>query len=156
MGVLDFQGLPFPMPAYASDMKITSWLKSEKHRQLIERWWIAIVVTWDIAKSILVDETFAKYGVNPYIYFVIVISIAIPYAISTAKMLFSILANHWRNAFSYGAVAVVLHFVPDIYILATAKKVPRSLFDSFIVMILIFTIFAVHGVISHIRSNRKG
>lgn len=156
MGALDFLGLPFPLPTYACGMNVTGWLKSEKHRQLIERWWIAIVLIWDIAKSIVIDETFAKYGVNPYIYFVIVISIAIPYAISTAKMLFSILANHWRNALGYGAVAVVLHFVPDIYILATAKKVPRSLFDSFIVMIVIFTIFAVHGVISHIRTNRKG
>jgi len=136
-------------------MKATSWLKSEKHRQLVERWWIAIVLLWDIFKTLVVDKTFAKYGVNPYIYFVIVICIAIPYAKSTAKMLFAILANHWRNALSYGAVAVVLHFVPDIYILVNAKKVPRSLFDSFIVMIIIFTIFAVHGVVTHVRSNRK-
>ena len=136
-------------------MKATGWLKNEKHRQLVERWWIAIVLVWDIFKTLVVDKTFAKYGVNPYIYFVIVISIAVPYAISTAKMLFAILANHWRNALSYGAVAVVLHFVPDIYILITAKQVPRSLFDSFIVMIVIFTVFAVHGVVTHVRNNRK-
>ena len=111
-----------------SSMKATSWLKSEKHRQLVERWWI---------------------------YFVIVVCIAVPYAKSTAKMLFAILANHWSNAFKYGVVAVVLHFVPDVYILVTAKHVPRSLFDSFIVMGIIFTIFAVHGVVTHVRSNRK-
>lgn len=138
-----------------SRMKTTAWLKSEKHRQLIERWWIVIVLVWDIFKTIVVDETFAKYGVNPYIYFVIVVAIAIPYAKSTAKMLFAILANHWSNAFKFGLVAVVLHFVPDIYILVTAKHVPRSLFDSFIVMIIIFTIFAVHGAITHIRANKK-
>jgi hypothetical protein len=102
-----------------------------------------------------VDKTFAKYGVNPHIYFVIVVSIAVPYAISTAKMLFAILANHWRNALTFGAIAAVLHFVPDIYILLTAQKVPRSLYDSFIGMVIIFTVFAVHGVITHVRSNRK-
>lgn len=138
-----------------SSMKATSWLKSEKHRQLVERWWIAIVLLWDIFKTLVVDKTFAKYGVNPYIYFVIVVCIAVPYAKSTAKMLFAILANHWSNAFKYGVVAVVLHFVPDVYILVTAKHVPRSLFDSFIVMVIIFTIFAVHGVVTHVRSNRK-
>lgn len=136
-------------------MKITSWLKSEKHRQLVERWWIVIVLTWDIAKSLVIDKTFAKYGVNPYIYFLIVIVIAVPYAKSTAKMLFAILANHWRHAFSFGLIAVVLHFVPDIYILLTAKQVPRRLFDSFILAIIIFTVFAIHGVITHIRNNRK-
>ena len=110
---------------------------------------------WDIFKTLVVDKTFAQYGVNPYIYFFIVIGIAVPYAKSTAKMLFAILANHWRNAFSYGAVAVVLHFVPDIYILLNAKQVPRSLFDSFIVMVVIFSIFAVHGVVTHVRTTRK-
>ena len=136
-------------------MRITGWLRSEKHRQLIERWWILIVVLWDVAKTIVVDETFAKYGVNPYIYFVVVISIAVPYAISTAKMLFAILSNHWRNALTFGAIAAILHFIPDIYILVTAKQVPRSLYDSFIVMVFIFTIFAIHGVVSHVRTNRK-
>jgi hypothetical protein len=138
-----------------SHMKVSSWLKSEKHRQLVERWWIAIVLVWDIGKSLVVDKTFAKYGVNPYIYFFIVVGIAVPYAKSTAKMLFAILANHWRNALSFGVVATILHFVPDVYILLTAKQVPRSLFDSFIVMIVIFTIFAVHGLGSHVRINRR-
>jgi hypothetical protein len=136
-------------------MRATSWLKSEKHRQLIERWWIGIVLVWDILKTVLVDETFAKYGVNPYIYFIIVITIAVPYAISTAKMLFAIIANQWRRALSYGAVAVTLHFIPDIYILATARQVPRSLFDSFLVMLVIFTIFAIHGVVSKVREHRR-
>lgn len=138
-----------------SSVKATGWLKNEKHRQLVERWWIGIVLLWDIFKTLVVDKTFAKYGVNPYIYFVIVICIAVPYAHSTAKMLFAILANHWSNALKFGVVAVVLHFVPDIYILVTAKHVPRSLFDSFIVMVVIFTIFAVHSIVTHVRANRK-
>lgn len=136
-------------------MKISRWLKSERHQQLVERWWILIVILWDIFKTIVVDETFAKYGVNPYIYFIIVISIAIPYAISTAKMLFSILGNQWRQATFFGLFAVVLHFIPDVYILLTAQHVPRSLMDSFIVVLVIFTIFATHGVVSKVRQHRK-
>jgi hypothetical protein len=136
-------------------VRVTTWLKNERHRQLVERWWIAIVLIWDILKAIVVDETFAKYGVNPYIYLLIVVTIAVPYAISTAKMLFAILANHWRNAFVFGGVAIVLHFIPDVYILASSSHVPRSLFDSFIVMVIIFSVFAVHGVVSQVRNHRK-
>lgn len=136
-------------------VNVSRWLKSECHRLLIERWWIAIVLVWDILKTVVVDETFAKYGVNPFIYFFIVITIAVPYAVSTAKMLFAIIANQWRRALSYGAIAVVLHFIPDVYILITAKQVPRSLFDSFIVMIVIFTVFAIHGITSKVRAHRR-
>lgn len=136
-------------------MKISLWLSSEKHRLLIERWWIAIVLLWDIAKTLVIDKTFAKYGVNPYIYFVIVIAVAVPYAITTAKMLFAIICNNWRQAALYGAIAVVLHFVSDIYILLNAKQVPRSIYDSFIIAVIIFTIFAVHGVVSQVRAHHR-
>ena len=136
-------------------VNLSKWIKSERHRRLIERWWIALVLIWDILKTLVVDKTFAHFGVNPYIYFAIVITIAVPYAISTAKMLFAIISNHWRHALSYGFIAATLHFVPDIYILATARKVPRSLFDSFIVMIIIFTIFAIHGITAKVREHRR-
>ena len=136
-------------------MRIAGWLSSEKHRRLIERWWIAIVLLWDIAKTLVIDKTFAKYGVNPYIYFVIVIAVAVPYAITTAKMLFAIVCNNWRQAALYGGIAVVLHFVSDIYILLNAKQVPRSIYDSFIIAVVIFTVFAVHGVITQVRAHRR-
>jgi hypothetical protein len=136
-------------------MKISSWLTSEKHRRLVERWWIAIVLIWDVGKTFVVDKTFGKYGVNPYGYFIIVIAVAVPYAITSAKMLFAIIANHWRRATIYGVAAVVLHFVSDIYILVNAKQVPKSLFSSFIIAVVILTIFAVHGVVSQVRAHRR-
>ena len=136
-------------------MRIAGWFSSEKHRRLIERWWIAIVLFWDIAKTLVIDKTFAKYGVNPYIYFVIVIAVAVPYAITTAKMLFAILCNQWRKAALLGALAIVLHFISDIYILLSAKQVPRSIYDSFIVAVIILTVFAVHGIVYQVRAHRK-
>ncbi|MEY3904655.1 MAG: hypothetical protein RIT08_571 [Actinomycetota bacterium] len=136
-------------------MQVARWIKSEKHQRLLERWWIAIVITWDVLKTFLVDKTFAKYGVNPYIYFAIVISIAIPYALSTAKMFFAIVVNHWRRASIFGVIALILHFVPDIYILATAKAVPKTILDSFIFILAIFTFFGVREVILKIRTHRK-
>jgi hypothetical protein len=134
-------------------MQFSRWIKSEKHQKLIERWWIVIVLAWDILKTFLVDKTFAKYGVDPYIYFAIVISIAIPYAISTAKMFFAIVENHWRRAFIFGSIAMVLHFVPDVYILANAKEVPKTIYDSFIFIVAIFTYFGIREIILKIRTH---
>ena len=136
-------------------MQVSHWVKSEKHQKLIKRWWIAIVIAWDILKTFAVDKTFSKYGVKAYIYFVIVISIAVPYAISTAKMFFAIIINHWRKASIYGGIALVLHFIPDIYILLTAKSVPKTIFDSFIFIIAIFTFFGIREVVLKVRAHKR-
>ena len=136
-------------------MQVARWVKNERHQKLIERWWIGIVIAWDVLKTFAVDKTFSKYGVNAYIYFAIVISIAIPYAITTAKMFFAIIINHWRKASIYGGIALVLHFVPDIYILATAKSVPKTIYDSFIFIIAVFTFFGVREVYRKVKEHRK-
>ena len=136
-------------------MQLSRWIKSEKHQKLIERWWIGIVIAWDVLKTFAVDKTFAKYGVNPWIYFTIVIAIAIPYAISSAKMFFAIVVNHWRKASIYGAIAIVLHFIPDIYILTTAKSAPRTIYDSFLFIMAVFAFFGIREVLHKIREHRK-
>ena len=136
-------------------MQLSRWIKSEKHQKLIERWWIAIVIAWDVLKTFAVDKTFSKYGVNPWVYFTIVIAIAVPYAISSAKMFFAIVVNHWRKASIYGAIAIVLHFIPDIYILMTAKSVPKTIYDSFIFIMAIFAFFGVREVLNKIKEHRK-
>ncbi len=136
-------------------MQLSRWIKSEKHQKLIERWWIGIVIAWDVLKTFAVDKTFAKYGVNPWIYFTIVIAIAIPYAISSAKMFFAIVVNHWRKASIYGAIAIVLHFIPDIYILTTAKSAPRTIYDSFIFIMGVFAFFGIREVFNKIKEHRR-
>jgi len=128
-----------------------SWIKSEAHQKLIERWWIAIVLVWGILRSILVDKTFAKYGVNPWVYFAIVIAISVPYAICSAKLV----EKHWQNSARWGVLTVILHYIPDTYILTTAKSVPRSLFDSFIFAIVIFTLFGIREVVKRIKAHKN-
>ena len=136
-------------------MQLSRWIKSEKHQKLIERWWIGIVIAWDVLKTFAVDKTFAKYGVNPWIYFTIVIAIAVPYAITTAKMFFAIVVNHWRKASIYGGIAIVLHFIPDIYILKTAKSAPKTIYDSFIFIMAVFAFFGIREVLNKIKEHRK-
>lgn len=136
-------------------MNLSRFIKSERHRQLIERWWVAIVIAWDIFKTFAVDKTFAKYGVNPYLYFAIVMAIAYPYARTTARMFFSIVANNWRSALISGSIALVLHFIPDVFILITAKQVPHRIRDGFFVVVALFTFLAIREVILKVRSHKK-
>ena len=136
-------------------MNLSSFISSERHRQLIQRWWILIVILWDISKTFVIDKTLAKYGVNPYIYFAITISISVPYALVTARMLFALIQKHWKNSVIYGIAAAIFHFLPDIYIFISAKALPRSLFDGLIIIVVLFTIFSVRGIILHVRAHHR-
>jgi hypothetical protein len=136
-------------------VKITSWIKSERHQQLIERWWIAIVMSWGLIRTVVVDKTFAKYGVNPYVYLAIVVSISVPYAISTAKLFFAIIERHLRNIAIFAPIALILHFAPDAYILSAAKSVPRTIFDGFILLIAIFTILGIREIVVKVREHKR-
>ena len=136
-------------------MNIPSWLKNEKHQRLVERWWVAIVIVWEVIRTLIVDKTFGKYGVNPWIYFAIVMTISVPYALSTAKLLFALIEKHWRNGLIYGAIAIFFHFAPDAYILLSAKKVPRSLFDGFILTVILFTVIGVRSIVISIKEHRR-
>lgn len=136
-------------------MQIFTWLKSEGNQKLIERWWIAIVLLGDTIKTIAVDKTFEKYGVNPSVYMAISFAIAVPYAISTSKLFFSIIEKHWRNTFIFGSIAITLHLAPDAYILSTAKSVPRSLFDGFIFATVIFALFGIRTIVIKVREHKR-
>lgn len=136
-------------------MDLSIWLKSEKHRHLVQRWWILLVFLWDVAKTFVIDKTFATYGVNPYVYLAIVTSIAVPYALTTARMLFAFVENNWRKAILYGFAAVTLHFLPDVYILKTVHHPPQTLLDGFLIVLVLFTLFAIRGIYIQVRFHRK-
>lgn len=138
-----------------SDVKITKWLKSKEHQKLFERWWIALTIGWELIRTFAVNRTFAKYGVNTWIYFAIVITIALPYAHSTAKLLFAIVERHWRKSIIYGVIALILHFAPDVYILANAKEVPKTIFDSFIFIVVVFTLVGIRSLVVSIKTHRR-
>ncbi len=134
-------------------MNLPGWLSSEKHRRQIQRWWILIVILWDVSKTFVIDKTLAQYGVNPYIYFAITISISIPYALVTARMLFAFVERHWKNSLIYGSAAAIFHFLPDVYIFVTAKEVPRTLYDGLILIVVLFTALSIRGIVLHVRAN---
>ena len=134
-------------------MNLPGWLSSEKHRRLIQRWWILIVILWDVSKTFVIDKTLAQYGVNPYIYLAITISVSIPYALVTARMLFAFVERHWKNSLIYGSAAAIFHFLPDVYIFYSAKQVPRTLYDGLILIVVLFTALSIRGIVLHLRAN---
>lgn len=116
-----------------------------------ERVWVALVVIYGIGKSFLVWHTLGKYGVNALLYFVFDIGAAIPYGLATARVVIYGLARDWPRVRTWGAIAVVTHFIPDIYIFTVLRQPPPFLVDGLIFVIALFAIIAVIGVVRQIQ-----
>lgn len=53
-----------------------------------------------------------------------------------------------------GAIAVVTHFIPDIYIFAVLHEAPPLLMDGLIFVVALFAVLAILGVLRQIQKRR--
>ena len=128
-----------------------SWLENSRHQYLVERLWIIIVIIWGCIKALIIKDVFGKYGVNTWIYLTIDLAIAIPYALSTARFVIYGLERKWQKAWPYGIAAIIFHFIPDIYVLAGAHRVPRSIYILFGITVIGFTYLGYRNIRSQIK-----
>jgi len=120
-----------------------------------ERLWVGLVVLYGVGKSIVVWHTLGKYGVNALLYFIFDIGAAIPYGIATARVVIYGLARDWPRVRIWGAIALVTHFIPDIYIFAVLNEPPPLLMDGLLLIVVLFTIVAIIGVIRQLQRQKS-
>lgn len=132
-----------------------NWLREPRHQHLVERLWIVLVLVWSCVKALVIKDVFGKYGINTYIYLGIDLVIAIPYALSSARFVIYALEKHWKKAIPYAAAALILHFIPDVYILAGTKSVPKYIYLVFGATVVFFTGYGILEVRRQITKGRK-
>ena len=119
-----------------------------------ERLWVGLVLLYGVGKSILVWQTLGKYGVNALLYFIFDIGAAIPYGIATARVVIYGLARDWSRVRIWGAIALVTHFIPDIYIFAVIHEPPPLLVDGLLFLLALFTVVALIGLIRQFLARK--
>ena len=107
------------------------------------RIWFILVLSWSIGRSIIVSHIFHKYGLNPWVYFVIDFLSSIPYAYASAHSLLAFIDKRKVQAFWWGMLTVASFYAPDIYIVYISREVPRSTYLGFGVVLAALTIFAI-------------
>lgn len=120
-----------------------------------ERLWILLVVIYGVGKSIVVWHTLGKYGVNALLYFIFDIGAAIPYGIATARVVIYGLVRDWPRVRIWGAIALVTHFIPDIYVFAVLNEPPPLLVDGLVFVLVLFTVVAIIGVVRQVQGRRE-
>jgi hypothetical protein len=70
----------------------------------------------------------------------------IPYAIYSGRSVIDFLNKDWLSIRKNAILGFIFFYVPDIYVLIFAKKVPFSLLVGFLISIVIFTSIAIWGL----------
>lgn len=120
-----------------------------------KRTWIFLVLAWAIIRTILVRDFFGAYGIHPWIYLSIDLLSSVPYAHYSANLVISYLDKEWANTRKNFLLTTIFFYIPDIYIFAAAKRIPRELLAAFVVSVLIFSTIAAYGIIKKIKDGRQ-
>ena len=113
--------------------------------------WYFLVLGWALLRTLLVKGVFEKNGVNPYIYLFIDLTASVPYAKYTHKMAISYLESNWKSFRFALIVSASTFYAPDIYILATARHVPTSIYIGFFVVLAFFSMLAIFSILNKIK-----
>jgi len=119
-----------------------SFLKEKK----AQRTWLALVIAWAVIRAVVIKDVFGSYGINGWAYFCVDLGSGIPYAIYSGRAVIDFLNKDWISIRKNAILGFKFFYVPDIYVLIFAKKVPFSLLVGFLISIVIFTSIAIWGL----------
>jgi len=126
-----------------------------KRQTLWERLWASTIVLYTFAATFVVWKALHKYGVNIYLFFVIDLITSWFYGIASARLVVAIIHKRWSQTQKWGWLAAINFILPQIYILVSARRVPRDVYLIIYSVIGVLVAFAVIGIGSQIRVARK-
>lgn len=121
--------------------------------RVLKQAWIAAVMVYTLIRTILIWKIFAKYGVNQYIYLTVDLICSYFYAIYSTKLVIETNRTHYRKLIKYLSLTLIFNFVPDFYVLLTAKEVPNFIIQSFIKVIIVLGIVTALGIYREIKKK---
>lgn len=122
----------------------------------LKKAWILGVVGYSTLRAVIAWGLFRGYGVNPWVFAVIDIGTAIPYAWSIADLPGSIVRAKAVPIIRNLIVAVVTFMAPYAYIWRVAADAPTNLRAGLIILLVCLLGAAVVGVIRKVLIGMRG
>lgn len=122
----------------------------------LKKAWIAGVVGYSILRAVIAWGLFRDYGVNPWIFGIIDVGTAVPYASAVAELPGSIVRGTGRKIAQHLAVAVTSFMAPYAYIWIAADDAPQDLRGGLLILVLCLLIAASIGIWKKVRSESDG
>ncbi|MCX6452329.1 MAG: hypothetical protein NT174_04540 [Actinobacteria bacterium] len=124
-------------------------------RRLLERLWVVLVIAYGAGRAFVVWKALGRYGVNPWLYLALDVTSSWPYAVATARLVTSVIDREFSRARSWGVLAAVTFLIPDIYILAVARRVPTEVYAIIIAIVSLLALSAIVSLFVKIRNGRR-
>ncbi len=126
-----------------------------RKRMLFSRLWATIVILWSVVRTIIVWAALGGYGFNPWIYLSIDLVCSAIDAFTTPRMVLRFVDDRYRSAIKWGVVSLVAYVIPDIYIFAGTRTLPKKVIAVLCLVILAMLSLAVVTVVRKIRKGRE-
>lgn len=120
-----------------------------------ERLWASSVVLYTFGATFVVWKALHKYGVNPYLFFVIDLITSWFYGIASARLVVAVIHKRWPETQKWGWLSAINFILPQLYILLSAHKVPRDVYLIIYGVISVMVAFAVIGLGTQIRTAKR-
>jgi uncharacterized membrane protein YhaH (DUF805 family) len=128
---------------------------STKRQTFWERLWASTIVLYTFGATFVVWKALHKYGVNPYIFFVVDLITSWFYGLASARLVVALLKKRWSETQKWGWLSALNFMLPQVYILISARHVPRDVYIIIFSVIGVMIAFAFVGVVSQVRAARK-
>ena len=126
-----------------------------KRQTFWERIWASTIILYTFVATFVVWKALHKYGVNPYIFFVIDLVTSWFYGLASARLVVAIIHKRWSETQKWWWLSALNFMLPQIYILLAARRVPHDVYVIIYSVIGVMVAFAVVGIVSQIRVARR-
>ncbi len=100
----------------------------------VRRAWVVGVVGYSILRAVIAWGLFRDYGVNPWVFAVIDVGTAIPYATAIAALPTAIVHGHRAAIARHSLVATGTFFAPYAYVGLMAEGAPTNLVGGLVLL----------------------
>lgn len=131
--------------------------KHSKRRVRLERSWVIGVVLFTIARFFVAYGALERYGVNIWMFGFIDIVTAIPYGVSTARVVGALVDRSYQAFTKWAIVACATFLAPYLYLVWAGRDVqlPSVVYVVLALLVVIFGTNAVYGIVKRVRDRRS-
>ena len=126
-----------------------------RRRRRLSNTWALFVIGWSIIRTLIVWAAVGDYGLNPWLYLVLDLVSASIDAFSTPRMVIRFVDDQYRKALQWALVSLAAFVMPDIYIFAGTRTLPRKLIAIIVAVITVTLLAAVIAVLRKVRKGRE-
>ena len=125
------------------------------HRETFwERIWASTIIIYSFVATFVVWKALHKYGVNPYLFFVIDVITSWLYGLASARLVMSVIKKRTNQIAKWGIYSALNFVIPQVYILVSAHDVPREVYLIIGAVICVLAIFSLIGIYNELRKAR--